>query len=226
MNRIPSRWAAAAAVMFVVTQAQAGVPSSADSDVPCGILFVGQTNGVADPLGAFEIVIRDLAGNGEGASDIQIVLDDCVRAGDLRVASIQPTPGATVICGAGGVQIRAVANAAGTFRASLVGGGNGNTSGGSSVRPDCSFLRSGGCAVVYADGVWMGRVAIARLDADGQNGIGPADIALWLTDSFATRYLARSDFDFDGSVQAPDLSMLLQAAFGGGSRNSSTGYCQ
>ncbi len=215
-----------ATATLMTAEAGAGVPSPADSSIPCGFLFVGKISATADPLGAFEIVVRDLAQNPIPGAEISIVFDGCLRAGDLRVAGVQPDPTASVVCGGGAVMVRARGGGDGAFRSSLVGGGSGNASGGFSGPPDCTFLRSGGCATVYGDGVNLGMVAVARLDADGANGLGPPDISCWLTDSFASDYLARSDFDFSGATSAPDLSILLRAIFAEGSRSSATTYCQ
>lgn len=211
---------------LMTAKAGAGVPSPADSSIPCGFLFVGKIGATADPLGAFEIVVRDLAQNPIPGAEISIVFDDCLRAGDLRVAGVQPDPTTSVVCGPGSVMVRATSGGDGAFRSSLVGGGSGNASGGFNGAPDCTFLRSGGCATVYGDGVNLGMVAVARLDADGENGLGPPDIACWLTDAFASGYLARSDFDFNGTTRAPDLSVLLQAILAGRSQSSAAAFCQ
>ena len=225
-----TRWFVLLALLSSVAPLPAvAIPSPADSSIPCGILFVGRTGTSADPLGTFEIVVRDLAHNGLPGAEVRIVFDDCLGNGDLRVSSAPPGSSASIVCAPGSVEVHGTTGTSGdmhaVFRASLVGGGFGANADGFSEPPDCEFhLR--GCATVYADGVNMGRVSVARLDADGVNGLGPPDIAYWLADSFGTQYLARSDFDFNGVLRAPDLSILLQAIFDGGSTSSAASYCE
>ena len=225
MNKL-ARCGLIVAIALTTRAAHAKPPSPVDSTIPCGILFVGRVGTIGDRIGEFEIVVRDLAQNPMPAVPLRIVFDQCMLAGDLRLASEQPDASVSAICGPGPVELRATTEASGAIRSRFVGGGSGNATGGFSTPPTCSAGSSGGCAVIYADGYFFSRVAVARLDADGANGLGPPDIACWLADSFAPGYLARSDFDFSGVTSAPDLSILLRAILAEGSQSSAATYCQ
>ncbi len=214
------------AIALTSATGHAKPPSAVDSSIPCGILFVGKVGTIGDRIGTFEIVVRDLAQNPMPAVPLRIVFDDCLRAGDVRIASAQPDASVSVVCGPESVEIRATTESSGAFISRFVGGGSGNVVGGFNAPPSCSAVSQGGCAILYADGVFLSRIAVARFDADGANGIGPPDIACWLADSFAPDYLARSDFDFSGTTNVSDLSILLRASLAGGSQSSAAAYCQ
>ena len=205
----------ASAGALLATNALAAVPSPADSSVPCGLNLVGTTGGVADSRGEFSIVIRDLAHNPIPGSAVTIDFNAC--SVDIRVCSVQPVAGVTADCSGAVGEINAVTDGAGTVTLRIVGGAR-NTAAGS---PAAGFQ----CATVFADGVNMGNINVGAYDENGGTGVNPADIAVWLPDSFDVDFEGRSDFNCSGTVNPADLASLLGVSLGGGSAASCSAYC-
>jgi hypothetical protein len=190
----------------------------ADSDIPCGINLVGTHNGVADPRGEFSIVVRDLAHTAVPDCEVTIDFGAC---GDIRIATVQPSPGVTVECLASHhALVHATTDALGTVRMSIVGFAT-NTAAHS---PGAGFK----CATVYAGTTNLGTINVAAFDQNGAGGVNAADISVWLPDAFdfPTVYRGRSDFNCTNSVNPADLSILLATLFGSGSIESAADYCQ
>jgi hypothetical protein len=205
----------ACAGVLAASTAMAAVPSPADSDVPCGLNLVGTTGGVADVRGEFTITVRDLAHNPIIGSSVVVDFNGC--AVDIRVCSVQPVAGVTADCSGAVGEINAVTNGVGSVVLRIVGGAR-NTASGSPASP---FK----CATVYADGVNLGTINVGAFDENGSGGVNPADIAVWLPDSFDGDFEGRSDFNCTGTVNPADLALLLGASLGGGSAASCGAYC-
>jgi hypothetical protein len=205
----------ACAGVLAASSAMAAVPSPADSDVPCGFNLVGTTGGVADARGEFTITVRDLAHNPIIGSSVVIDFNAC--AVDIRICSVQPVAGVTADCSGAVGEINAVTNGAGAVVLRIVGGAR-NTASGS---PAAGFK----CATVYADGVNLGTINVGAYDENGAGGVNPADISLFLPDSFDGDYEGRSDFNCSQTVNPADLSLLIGTSLGGGSAASCGAYC-
>src|SRR5206468_3037498 len=68
-------------------------------------------------------------------------------------------------------------------------------------------LASGaGCAPVRAGSppVVVRQLSVAAFDQDGVNGVNALDEALWRDDFASGQYRARSDYDHNGIIGAPD----------------------
>jgi len=210
----------ACGLAIAASSAMAAVPSPDDSDVPCGINLVGSTGGVADSKGEFTIIVRDLAQNPIAGSSVVISFDACEI--DIRVCSVQPVSGVVADCLSGPVgEISAVTDGAGTVVLRVVGGARNNSAG--------AAAEGFKCATVYADGVNLtlpvGGLNVGAFDQNGAGGINPADISVWLSDSFDAGLEGRSDFNCSNTINPVDLSLLLSASLGGGSAASCGAYC-
>lgn len=205
----------ACAGVLAASSAMAAVPSPADSDVPCGLNLVGSTGGVADVRGEFTITVRDLAHNPIAGSSVVIDFNACST--DIRICSVQPVAGVTADCSGAVGEINAVTNGAGAVVLRIVGGAR-NIASGSPASP---FK----CATVYADGVNLGNINVGAYDENASGGVNPADVSVWLPDSFDADYEGRSDFNCSGTINPADLSLLLGVSLGGGSATSCSAYC-
>ena len=177
------RWFLVGLVLLIASPAAAGVPSPANSTVPCIIMC---------PQGdiPLEIVVRDLANN--PLANVYVRVDFCedhlVTPGS---ASIQDGPPFAFCCdfscGAAGYT-----DANGRFVFALTGGGA------SALVPTCGIV---------ADGVSLGGRISYSPDQNGDLVVDVADVAL------ATALLGTSnpnmDLDCDGGlVDADDLAAL------------------
>jgi len=207
----------ACAGVLAASSAMAAVPSPADSDIPCGLNLVGTNGGVADPHGQFTIVVRDLAHNPIPGSSVVIDFNSCEI--DIRVCSVQPFAGVTASCAGAVGSINAVTDGSGTATLRIVGGARNSAA----HTPGEDYK----CATIYADGVNMGTVNIGAFDENGVGGVNPADISVWLPDSFDQPgvYRARSDYNCSHTINPADLSLLLGVSIPGTSLNSCSAYC-
>jgi hypothetical protein len=214
----------ASAGILVSTSAMASVPSAANSDVPCGIVLVGTLGGVPDAAGEFTIIVRDQANNPIGNARVEIVMCDCVGSGgeqDIRLCANQTDPDVTsMLCEPqckGGL-VTANTDGAGQVTLTLTGAANNLGSG----DPAAPF----NCGSVYVEGVNLGSMNVAAYDENGAGGVNPADLSVWLSDSFSPLVEGRSDFNCTNTVNPADLSILLGASLNGGSQSSCVGgYC-
>ncbi len=187
-----------------------GVPNS---DIPCGITLVGTTGGIADPLGQFTIVLRDLAFN--PAPNCEVMIDFGACDPDIRISLTQPHPGLRVECDANGARVYGTTDANGVLNARIVGAATpGATAAGFK------------CASVYGGGQILGTINVAACDLDGSGGANPADISRFLVDLFDGDFEGRTDYNCSNTISPTDLSLLLQLSFGAGSVNSGGNYCQ
>jgi len=203
--------------VLAASSAMAAVPSPADSDVPCGLNLIGTTGGVADSRGQFTVVVRDLAHNPIAGSSVVIDFNACNV--DIRVCSVQPVAGVTADCSGAVGSISAVTDGSGSVVLRIVGGAR-NTAFGT---PGAGFK----CATVYADGVNLGNMNVGAYDENGSGGVNPADISVFLPDSFRfpTFYVGRSDFNCTQNINPADLSLILGVSLGAASFNSCSAYC-
>ena len=201
--------------------AVAGIPLPPCARIPCVIRLVGLTNGVPDPAGRFQVDMKDNACQPVQGVSIVIDFNDC--APDIRLCASQPEV-PNVDCSSH--EVHGVTDANGTVTFTIVGAANNSTGNapGYAGRGLCQGAPGTGCAKIYADGVLVGVSLVAAYDQNLSGGVNPADIALWLGDSFAG-YHGRSDFDGDDALTPADLSRLLQVALGAGSTTSCGAYC-
>lgn len=197
-----------------------GDPSPFDHSIPGQINLVGLAGGVPDPRGEFTIVLYDLAHQPITDCEVSIDFQSCWG---IRLGTDQPWPGTTLSCelnehGWPFAVMRGTTDATGSVTFRIVGGsvnfGN-NTAGN-------PFL----CARVFAYGTQIGQTNVGAYDQNGQGGVGPVDIALWLEDAFDPEYEGRSDYNGSNTINPSDLAALIGVALGGGSTSSSGSYCQ
>jgi hypothetical protein len=203
-------------VLFAVA-ANAGVPSASNSTKPACIALIGTKSGVADPVGAFTVTVRDLANNPIANSTVVVDFSSEYSApADCRIGNAQPAAGLTVDCTA--KTVRATTNGAGVASFNIVGGAQnaGNSPG-----------RGAGGGKLFADGVFLANVTVQAYDQDGVGGVGANDLSAWLGDKFGAGapYYGRSDYDCNGSIGANDLSIWLGVKFAANSTSSAAAYC-
>lgn len=193
-----------AALTFAITPpARADVPSPSNSTTPHCISVLGyDASGVLDPIGEFTVIERDLANQPIRNGLIVVDFSDCP---ELRFCADQHQPGVIVHCPTRTVRRFTDANGRATFR---VAGWFVPTP----PPPDTPY----NSAKIFADGVLFGRPSIQIYDLDG-NGLGAADLSLWLADLFSGNNPPRGDYDCSGSLGASDLSQWLTVYFANGS---------
>ena len=191
-----------------------GDPGPPNSTIPCGIVLVGTTAGVADPRGEFYVVHRDLANNPVVGCEIEVHFGTC--APDIRIAENQTFPGVTVECLTNDTIVRATTDVNGIAHFRIIGGALASAPGvGAGYE----------CGQIYAGGVFLGRVNVGAFDLNVAGGINPVDISLWLADAFQPNFVGRSDYNCTQTINPADLAMLFGASFAGGSTQSATSYC-
>jgi len=185
-----------------------GIVSPANCTVPSHINLVGMKLGVADPRGAFTVVVRDLGNNPMPGLTVEL---DVTNQPDLLLSTIQPFPGMTAIS---------------CFKASVVTDGLGSATftvvGNASGR----FLypsETGAGAAIRAAGTLLANPTVGAYDQDGTGGCDGNDYNLVLQDFASGLNQPRSDLDGSGSVGANDISFLLIAQSAGDSNESGTG---
>lgn len=192
---------------LLATDAGATFPPFPQSTVPPCITLVGSDGATASAMGAFVVVIRDLANN--PVPGVRVSVDLSVAA-DLHFCAGQLDPGLTPDCPTNTVS--AFTDALGVARFTLLGGGSGAVGTGS--------LQNAGR--IYADGFLVGSPTVAAFDLDGSAGVGANDLSLWLSDFGTGEPFGRSDYDCSGGLGANDLSFWL-SAFGSGTQTVSCG---
>lgn len=181
-----------------------GVPSPLNWILPSCISLVGSDGSEASPLGAFHVVIRDLANNPQPGVEVRV---DVSNASDIHLCAQQLAPGIVMECAAGVAM--AITDANGIARFTLMGGSNG---------APASTLLNGGR--IYADGTLGGMPTVSTYDLDGASGVGANDLSLWLSDFGTGNPYGRSDYDCSGNLGANDLSFWL-SEFGAGTQSIS-----
>lgn len=175
--------------------ARASLPPFPNATVPACISLVGSDGAVASGMGAFQVVVRDLANNPMQGVSVRI---DLSGAPDLRMCAQQLAPGVVVLC-ADNVAT-AITDANGIAAFTLMGGSNGG--------PAVTLQNNGR---VYADGILIGSPTVSAYDLDGASGVGANDLSLWLSDFGTGNPYGRADYDCTGFVGANDFSFLLSA---------------
>ncbi len=185
------------------------VPPFCNCTIPDRITVVGTSHGVPDPLGRFEVIVRDIGGQPVANATVWLDFTNCT---DTRLCLNQGTAGVLVRCDR--ALLEAHTDAAGRVEFDVVGGGT-NTG----ATPGAGA----GCLTVFVDGVSRRHVTVAVLDQNGAvvaNGVEVTDITAWLKDLGSGVYVGRSDYSGNGSVDVTDLTLLMNAL---GSGNSSNG---
>ena len=169
----------------------------ANSTVPNSISLVGSLGSVPESgLGAFEVVVRDLANNPVAGAVVTVDLSSCV---DLVLCAEQLDPSVTVDCT--GKRVNGTTDAAGRVVFTLLGGSNGAGN---------AITLSGG-GRIYANGILLGAPTVGAYDLDGVNGLGANDVTAFLTDFASGQNYGRSDYDGTGVLGAQDFAMWLTA---------------
>jgi hypothetical protein len=202
------------ALLLVAGVAMAGVPSAANSTLPLGIQFVGNTGGVADVKGQAIVVVRDAGNNPVVNSTVELLFGACASApsSDLNLDDVQTFAGNSVNC-AGSV-IVAVTNGSGQATFRIIGG--------ASALPGNNPGITTACCTVRADGQVLGALRVGAYDLNTSGGVNGADQSLLLATLFAgpAGYRCRADYNGNGIVDSADLSKLLSVQFGAGSLTS------
>jgi hypothetical protein len=193
--------------LLAASVAFANVPDPSQSIVPAGVSVVGQAAGVADPLGAFTVTVKDLAGNNIANSSVVV---DFSGMSDIVLCSAS-LDGSTVDCALS--TVRAFTNGSGNVTFRVLGGSTG------------AFSTLAPAVTVFADGVLLSTIGGAAYDLNNAGGVAAADLSIWLTDAGSGQNPVRSDYDFSGAVGAADLSKWLILAGGGGSSTSCGAPC-
>ena len=185
-----------------------GIVSAANSTAPIGIRLVGTKNGVASPAGLFTVTVRDLGNNPMPGLVVEF---DVTNQPDLRLSTTQPYPGVTAIsC----FKVRALTNGAGVATFNVVGNASARTDFPSAV---------GQGATISVLGTLISSPIVAAFDLDGANGCDAGDVFSWTQDLGTGLSLGRSDYDFNGSVGANDVSLLTAESVSGNSSESGVG---
>lgn len=184
--------------------ALANTPGTNNSTFPEVLNAIGSNGGgTADPLGAYEVVVRDLANNPIANSYVTLDFTSC---SDLRLCSDALDPDAIVSCANRTVSKVTDANGRATFRILGYSPVAPTTPG-----PTSTSLR------VYADGVLLGFARVAIYDLTGGAGTAPSDLAAWLDEFFYGAAVSRADYDGNGILGPSDLSKWLGLFFASGS---------
>jgi hypothetical protein len=181
---------------------------------------VGSNGGVADPAGAFQVVVRSVTCTPLPGSTVTIDFGACTP--DIHIGSAQISP-VTVDCA--GRRVSAVTDANGIARFIVLGGASNPTGAtpGYTAQGFCQSVPT--CAKVYADGFLLASIAVSTYDQNMSGGVNPADVSAWLGDIFSGQYFGRSDYDANGLLSPVDLSKLLGVSLNHRSTSSSAAYC-
>ena len=211
--------------LLVAGVAMAGTPSAATSTKPACIKLVGDNGTSADPVGAFTIVVRDLANNTVANSNVVLDFSACTETHIANQAS-QKFAGITIT--PVGKKVSAITNSVGVASFNIEGA------------VDVTLgAAAAGCISVSADNVPLGTITGTALNEDVKLGVGTtnpvnaADGSTMLQRQLPVPqpYKASSDLNCDGVTNAADVSVLLGLLLGppiGGNSNicpsPQTGY--
>ena len=196
----------------------AGVPDPANAECrnvgaqslgfscSAGIYIVGENGtGVADPLGEYCVIVRDLLNQPVPNATILIDFSAC----GVQLCADQHDPGVVVDCV--NRTVRKVTDATGTACFRVVG---------KSANTGCGDPLL--CAGIWWDGVFLCSVAALPFDLisqGGEDGMNPNDLSEWLR-LFFNCADASSRINYqcsDTYVDPNDLSVFLSAGFAAGS---------
>jgi len=202
-----------AAGVLLASAAFAGVPSAANSTVPAGIAVVGSLTSVADPVGQFQVTVKDVAGNPMNGASVVVDFSGCA---DIKICSeteqSTSNPGMLVNCAA--KTARLFTNGSGVVNFDILGGS----------RPGLGTSHAN-AGRIFANGVLIGSPSVAAYNLDGAGPINATDLGLFLTDFAGDNTLARSNFKFSGVINATDLGKILTVFALGKSATSCTTSC-
>ena len=158
----------AAAVLGAAATAWAD-PDPSQSTGPDHIVLVGVHQGVPDPIGRFDVVVRDAVGTPMPSQPVTIDFSAC---GDLVASASQPFPGQTVDCD--GKTVTATSDANGVARFLVAG---------SVLHRGPASLANTVRILAGASNVFIKNIqTVACFDLDGVNGIDANDLALYACD--------------------------------------------
>lgn len=181
MNRTATPLLLALACLCAPGLAAAGVPSPVNSTLPACMTFC--------PMGdmTFTATIRDLANNPVASATVVITFENCSN-GHVFVCPQRPNDPYTVNAALPSIQMIADATGKVTFPARIGGTG------------------PAGCAVVFADGVFMRSYALASPDQNGNGmAVGIVDVDPALFAAKLGTVDPTADFDCSGGpVDAAD----------------------
>ena len=186
----------------------AGPPSPGNSTIPYHVLLVGL--GPAGPdsaIGQAAVAYRDLANHPIPGAVVTLDFSAC---NDLVLASDQLDPRLFTNCAANTVS--AVTDANGVARFTIMGSG---------IAAPAHLPQA---LHVYANGEWLGGVAVGVLERDGSAGLTLADLAYWAADYFGGAP-ERADLDGLSGVDLNDLSIWAHAYFSGSNAYTAGPYC-
>lgn len=212
MKRSLAVWLALVLTCAVVSVAAACPPDPAECTIQAPhLLVVGAAGGVADPAGAWTVVVRGFAGVPIAGSTVLIDFRQC---SDIQLACDQSVVANQVHSGPG--YVFGITDRDGRFIFNVQGSATGQHLDNGGISPGTNAGTP--CATVYADGVMLGTVVVAALDVNGHgspNAIDAADVAQVLADALSSSLgatpRARDDYNFDSQVTAADVAVVLHA---------------
>lgn len=224
-RRLPCCGLVAVVALLAATPGRGvSAPDPAQCDIGRGVALCGTWQGAVDQACRTRIVIRDSQRRPIPNSVVLIYFTACANAGEMRLCGLQPFPGTGWRCS--DKLIALLTDASGIATPDLVGHAV-NPGGGKPGSPAPGVRTP--CATVYADGVYLGTLPFAAYDQNGYNGVDENDLALFLNDRFSITGPAdmriRSDFNFDGAVNAADLALILRVRYANKSSNSCYQVC-
>jgi len=178
----------------------AGPPDAGNSTVPAHINLVGTTLNVADPLGAFTVIVRDA--DNLVCPGVVVTLD-VSGAPDVGLSDFQP-----VVTYLSCTQVSAITDTDGKASFIVVGSAT-NTSGNWSLTSTGTFT---------AGTTPIGTATVAAFDLDGVDGTTLNDYRLLFRPFYAgAPFPPVMDFDGAGGMSALDFSLHLAQLFAEGS---------
>ncbi len=212
MRSMPTLVVVAMLSVLSVRQSVAGPVVPGNSTVPTHITLVGSRSSIADAIGVYTVVARDLANNPHDNVSIVLDLSGC---SDLTLCSDQLDARASVNCAA--KTVRKFTDISGSVSFTVLGSSNG--------AGNATTLLNG--AKIYGEGTLLGSPTVSALDLDGSHGVGINDLSVWLSDFGApgSPPFGRSDFDGSGALDINDLSVWLTAYGAGGSTQGCATSC-
>jgi hypothetical protein len=205
--------ALAALATVIAASAHAGEPWLGQITAPTHLALVGHRAGIPDAHGTIEILYKDISGNPIEGALVRLSFNNVT---DLQLCGDVVAPGAIVDCPSRSV--RTTTNINGKALFTIVGRATG-------AEPECLGTAPFCQARLYVDGFYIRDLRVAAFDLNGVDGVGAADLAIWLRDFGSSLEPVRSDYNGDGFVGVADLALWLQLFGDEGSREGGTTYC-
>ena len=223
MTRVVRNAAIFCAVCSLVASAAVAQPDPAHSSVGNGTLAVaGSSSSGPSTIGNLTVTIHDFNDLPVNGSIVVIDFFNCL---DINISCDQlfSTTGQTWVQPH---RVQGTANSLGQFTFKVQGAGTIYTA--TCGTANCAGS-TGSCAVVLADGIPIGNLRVAALDIDRAGSPSNAvsvgtDVAKVKQEQLnvglgAVSY-ARDDYDFNGVVSVNDVSLEVQFALGGSSKDT------